>query len=526
MSERGTPDLGPLSSGAESPPVPEFRLNHRRASEPSTLYLSRTGGGPAPGAGRRAPEALSSMYLLPERRLSICFVSDFYFPNFGGVESHQYQLAQCLIERGHKVVLITHAYGDRVGVRYMSSGMKVYYIPVIVMTSAASLPSIFGFFSIFRDIAIREQIDVVHGHQAFSSLCQESMLHARTMGIRTCFTDHSLFGFADLSSILTNKVLKWTLSDVDHSVCVSHTSRENTVLRAALDPGSISVIPNAITSIDFKPHPEGRPSERPTRPGAATDRRITVVVLSRLVYRKGVDPLLTVIPRICAAFPEVDFLIGGDGPKRVPLEQMREQYRLHQRVELIGAVAHRDVRDVLIRGDIFLNTSLTEAFCIAIVEAASCGLSVVSTRVGGVPEVLPRGMIQFANPEVEDLIAALSNGIRELPRFPPAWELHRAVRAMYSWRDVAHRVEQVYFRVLDRPHLSLLTRARRHASCGAIAGLMAVAIVLLDHLLLAFLDWAQPAEAIDQAPYFDPRTYDALLGRLAEATDEGAARAQ
>jgi phosphatidylinositol glycan class A protein len=53
------------------------------------------------------------------------------------------------------------------------------------------------------------------------------------------------------------------------------------------------------------------------------------------------------------------------------------------------------VRDVLTRGDIFLNCSLTEAFCIAIVEAASCGLLVVSTKVGGVPEVLPPHMIRY-----------------------------------------------------------------------------------------------------------------------------------
>ena len=52
------------------------------------------------------------------------------------------------------------------------------------------------------------------------------------------------------------------------------------------------------------------------------------------------------------------------------------------------------------KGHIFLNTSLTEAFCIAIVEAASCGLLVVSTRVGGVPEVLPQQMIRMAKPDV------------------------------------------------------------------------------------------------------------------------------
>lgn len=80
---------------------------------------------------------------------------------------------------------------------------------------------------------------------------------------------------------------------------------------------------------------------------------------------------------------------------------MREKYFLLDRVELIGAVASHEVRDVLVRGQIFLNTSLTEAFCMAIVEAACCGLLVVSTKVGGIPEVLPDDMIVLCRPEEE-----------------------------------------------------------------------------------------------------------------------------
>ena len=75
------------------------------------------------------------------------------------------------------------------------------------------------------------------------------------MGLKTVFTDHSLFGFADASSIMTNKLLKFTLSDVGHVICVSHTSKENTVLRAALDPWNVSVIPNAIIAEHFVPEP-------------------------------------------------------------------------------------------------------------------------------------------------------------------------------------------------------------------------------------------------------------------------------
>ena len=52
---------------------------------------------------------------------------------------------------------------------------------------------------------------------------------------------------------------------------------------------------------------------------------------------------------------------------------MREQHILQDRVVLLGSLPQSQIRDVLVQGHIFLNTSLTEAFCIAIVEAASCG---------------------------------------------------------------------------------------------------------------------------------------------------------
>ncbi len=68
--------------------------------------------------------------------------------------------------------------------------------------------------------------------------------------------------------------------------------------------------------------------------------------MSRLVYRKGIDLLFEVIPEICKKFPNVHFVIGGDGPKRLGLEEMREKHQLHDRVELLGSVRHNDVRTV------------------------------------------------------------------------------------------------------------------------------------------------------------------------------------
>jgi len=209
------------------------------------------------------------------------------------------------------------------------------------------------------------------------------------MGYRTVYTDHSLFGFSDAACIHVNKILKFFLSDIDHAISVSHTSKENLTLRASINPYNISVIPNAVDCSRFKPDPSKR----------FPLNTINIVCVSRLTFRKGTDLLIAVIPIICKKFPEVYFIIGGAGPKKKGLEDLVLKHGLENRVELLGAIPHKEVRNVLVRGHIFLNTSLTEAFCIAIVEAASSGLLVVSTNVGGVTEVLPRSMIYLANPD-------------------------------------------------------------------------------------------------------------------------------
>jgi phosphatidylinositol glycan class A protein len=70
------------------------------------------------------------MKKMGQSKYSILICTDFAFPKFGGVETHGYQLGQCLIERGHKVTFISNKFkGTRCGVRFMANGMKVYHIP-------------------------------------------------------------------------------------------------------------------------------------------------------------------------------------------------------------------------------------------------------------------------------------------------------------------------------------------------------------------------------------------------------------
>lgn len=418
----------------------------------------------------------------------VLMVSDFFYPSFGGVENHIYYLAQLLLQRGHKVVVATHSYGKRSGVRYMTNGLKVYYIPRLPFYLQNTFPTIFGTLPIIRNIILRERVNIVHGHQAFSTLCHEAILHARTMGLRAVFTDHSLDGFAGTGSIHMNKVLQFTLADVNLAVCVSHTSKENTVLRSGISPERVFVIPNAVDTAVFRPDVSQRPKGK-----------IVVVVVSRLVYRKGADLLVQVIPALCRLYPDVDFIVGGDGPKAVYIEEMREKHGIQDRVQMLGAVAHADVRSVLVRGHIFLNCSLTEAFCIALLEAASCGLLSVSTRVGGVPEVLPPDMIVLAEPASESIVEAIGKAIKLLPGVDPQG-MHNRVRSLYSWADVARRTETVYNHSVDTKPDDLLQRLSRYYACGPWAGKLFCVMVIIEFMLWILLEWWYPDEQVERAP--------------------------
>ncbi|XP_011403007.2 PREDICTED: N-acetylglucosaminyl-phosphatidylinositol biosynthetic protein-like [Amphimedon queenslandica] len=422
----------------------------------------------------------------------ICMVSDFFYPNTGGIENHIFTLSQHLIKQGHKVIGITHQYNDRVCVRYLSNYFKVYYVPFPCFYLEGTFPFLFCSFGIMREIFIRENVTIIHGHGAFSGLCGDSMFAGSVLGLPTVFTDHSLFGFADISSIITNKFLEFFLSDVSRVICVSYTSKENTVLRAALDPNIVNVIPNAIDSLMFSPDPTKR-----------HPNMITIVIVSRLVLRKGADIMAAIIPIICERYPDIQFLIAGDGPKRVLIEEVREKHFLQERVQLTpGMIPHSQVRDILVQGDIFLNTSLTEAFCMAIVEAASCGLQVVSTNVGGIPEVLPNDLILLAEPNVSSLVDQLEVAItnHRSGSVMPAHVKHQRIKELYNWSSVTERTIKVYNSTSSRPGTLTIEKLQKYYNRGSIViAIIYVLGIATAHLLLYIIEWIRPKHLIDKA---------------------------
>jgi len=182
---------------------------------------------------------------------------------------------------------------------------------------------------------------------------------------------------------------------------------------------------------------------------------------------------------------------------------------LQDRVEMIGPIRHEEVRDVMVRGHIYLHPSLTEAFGTVLVEAASCGLYVVCTEVGGIPEVLPSWMTVFARPEEDDVVTATCRAIAELRRGNVKTEkFHQRVQKMYSWTNVAMRTERVYDMICRAERVSLMDRLKRYYGCGVWAGKLFVICAVVDYLLWLVLEFWYPRSGIDIArdwPKKDPR---------------------
>lgn len=455
-------------------------------------------------------------------RHSIVMGCDFFYPRVGGVEQHIWSLSQCLLSQGHRVVVVTGRYATpgggaaRVGVRYMAGGLRVYYLPHAPMFDQASLPTYFALLPLLRAIFLREGATLAHGHAATSTFTHDFIVAARSLGIPAVYTDHSLFGSRTFAHINVNKYLSFVLRDVAAVITVTESARENLCERADVDPSLTVIIPNAIDAANFEPPPRTLAvTSLGAGAGATPAATTTIVMVSRLVMRKGVDLAAVLIPRACARWPQIRFVVGGDGPKRALLEEVRDRHGLGDRLELLGNVPHDAVRDVLIRGSIFLNCSLTESFCIAILEAAAAGCYVVATNVGGVPEVLPPHMVTLAQPNVDDLMRALGEALVKAP-LVDAHAQHAEVARLYAWPEVAARTVKVYDAVRDAPTVTLADRFIRLAGGGLIFGPITVILVSLIQIMAFALDVLAPAEDMDPAPR-PPR--DDELWAVAESPD-------
>jgi glycosyltransferase involved in cell wall biosynthesis len=119
--------------------------------------------------------------------------------------------------------------------------------------------------------------------------------------------------------------------------------------------------------------------------------RIRFGAVGRMVPVKAHAILIEAFSKIAGRLPEAELRIVGGGPLEDDLREQVRQAGLNDRIRIEGL--NHQIADVLQDLDVFVMSSTSEGLPLVILEAMAAGLPIVSTRIGGVPEVAPEGSV-------------------------------------------------------------------------------------------------------------------------------------
>jgi glycosyltransferase involved in cell wall biosynthesis len=169
-----------------------------------------------------------------------------------------------------------------------------------------------------------------------------------------------------------------------HKVVTTSQEFGRILLQEGIAQPLLQVIHNGIDTSQFQPpddrgvYKQGILAVEPIRPVIGTVGGLRPI--------KAQHVLLQAVPSVLAAWPDALFVIAGDGPSRSELVTLCRQLGIEKHVRFLGL--RKDIPDLLRSFDVFVLTSNDESFGNSIVEAMASGLPVVSTAVGGVPEIV------------------------------------------------------------------------------------------------------------------------------------------
>ena len=122
-----------------------------------------------------------------------------------------------------------------------------------------------------------------------------------------------------------------------------------------------------------------------------------LVTVARLQQHKGMDTVIEALPAILEHAPDVRYAVAGTGPDRERLEKRAQQLRLGDRVRFLGGIGDQDLPAFYNLASLYVGASRraerlgVEGFGISLVEASACGLPVIGSRSGGIPEAIREG---------------------------------------------------------------------------------------------------------------------------------------
>ncbi|PZN11007.1 MAG: glycosyltransferase family 4 protein [Bacillota bacterium] len=205
-------------------------------------------------------------------------------------------------------------------------------------------------------------------------------------------------------------LLRRVLTGADHVIAVSNFLRQRVMERFGVPPGRITVQSAGIDTRVFRPEAPGAAEVR-----ARYGQQPLVVFTGNLIRRKGVDVLIQAFARVRERLGSGHLLLVGPPVEEDYHEILRERVaalHLEEHVTFAGPLPPAEVAAAMAAADVFVLPSLDEGLGLVVLEALACGVPVVASRVGGIPEIVQDGDFGLLVPPGD--VNALAGAIRRV----------------------------------------------------------------------------------------------------------------
>jgi N-acetyl-alpha-D-glucosaminyl L-malate synthase BshA len=364
------------------------------------------------------------------------------FSTFGGSGVIASEIGLHLAARGHRV----HVFSDDRPSRLGDEKPNLFFHPVELRPypQLKDSPYALGLTSAIVDVCQREPLDVVHAHYAIphaisAYLARQVLLpHAPAVVTTLHGTDITLVGNDPSFLPLTRFSIMASDAVTTPSAWLREATYQNLDVPRTVP---IDVIANFVDTERFAPAAVPRASEPP----------FVLLHVSNFRPLKRVEDTVHILAEVRRRLPglNVSLRLVGDGPERARIHALVRTLNLDEHVHFLGERV--DLPAVYRDSDVFLLPSQTESFGLAALEALACGVPVVASRVGGLPEVVTDGEVGLLAP-LGDTLQMAAHVARLLTDHGLRARLARAARqrveAHFQLEPMVTRYEALYRRLV------------------------------------------------------------------------------
>ncbi|MEH6420576.1 glycosyltransferase [Pseudomonas sp. CGJS7] len=390
--------------------------------------------------------------------MNILMLSDVYFPRVNGVSTSIRTFAQSLARMGHNVTLVAPDYGPGSGQELHDSSefeivrldsRVIFFDPEDRLIRAPELRRILPQLT-------QRHWDVIHIHTPFRAHRLGVRL-AEATGRPTVETYHTYFEeyIGHYLPWAPVAVLRWVARRLSRFLChgVDHLIVPTAQMVEVLNRYGI-VTPSTVlpTGIDLDEFAHGDGARFRAEHGIGATQP-TLVTVSRLAVEKNIAFLLLVAKRLIADFPDLMFVIAGEGPDAERLKRLSKEHGLERNVRFFGNLDRRTtLLDAYRAGDAFVFASPTETQGLVLIEAMALGVPIVSTAVMGTATVLRDARSAVISEEDVDAFAGHVAGVLRSPQLRAQLSAAGPIDARaWSTQGLMEQVVVLYQRLAQAP---------------------------------------------------------------------------